>query len=133
MKFVTIKESHYLQDLVVLKSRLESEGIPCRLKNELTTQVMNYIPAFMVELQVNESDLEKAKQILIETGDLQSEPSKAVCPQCGSAKIKLKLSFVKRVKLYLSMFYVLVGTNLPMDKLFKKSRFYCSDCGGEFY
>jgi hypothetical protein len=27
MKFVTIKESHYQNELVVLKSRLESEGI----------------------------------------------------------------------------------------------------------
>jgi hypothetical protein len=35
MKFVTVKESHYLADLTVLKSRLESEGIECRLKNEL--------------------------------------------------------------------------------------------------
>jgi hypothetical protein len=37
MKYITIKESHYQGDLVVLKSRLESEGIECRLKNELTT------------------------------------------------------------------------------------------------
>ena len=92
-----------------------------------------YIPAFMVELQVNESDFEKAKQILIEIGDMKAEPKKAVCPLCGSAKIKRKLSFAKLVKLYLSVLHVLVGSNLLMDKLFKKSRFYCSDCGSEFY
>jgi hypothetical protein len=40
MRFKTIKESHYQNDLIVLKSRLESEGIECRLKNELTTQVL---------------------------------------------------------------------------------------------
>lgn len=133
MNFITVKESHYQHDLVVLKSRLESEGIECRLKNELTTQVLNYIPAFLVELQVRENDYEKVKQIMIENGDLQAESEKAACPQCGSAKIKLKLSFAKRMKLYLSVMYVFLGSNVPMDKLFKKTSFYCSDCGHEFY
>lgn len=73
MKFVTIKESHYAAELAVLKSRLESEGIGCRLKNELTTQVMNHIPSFVVELQVWESDLERVKQILTEIGELPNE------------------------------------------------------------
>lgn len=69
MKFVTIKESHYMGDLAVLKSRLESEGIPCRLKNELTTQVFSHMATFLVELQVPETDLEKVREILAETGE----------------------------------------------------------------
>lgn len=70
MKFVTIKESHYQTDLVVLKSRLESEGIQCLLKNELTSQVLNHIPSFLVELQVPEADLERVRGILEEIGEL---------------------------------------------------------------
>jgi hypothetical protein len=69
MKFITIKESHYLSDLTILKGRLESEGITCRLKNELTTQIMNYMPSFVVELQVAEDDLEKVKEILSGMGE----------------------------------------------------------------
>ena len=69
MKFVTIKESHYVSDLVVLKSRLESEDIKCRLKNELTTQVFTNMPGFMVELQVLDTDLERVKEILEESGE----------------------------------------------------------------
>jgi len=133
MKFVTIKESHYQSDVVVLKSRLESEGIECRLKNELTTQIINYVPSFLVELQVPETELEKVRQIMVENGEWQAETKKAACPQCGSEKIKLKLSFAKRIKLYLSVFYTLLGSNVPVDKLFKKTRFYCPDCGNEFY
>ncbi len=64
MSFITIKESHVESDLLVLKSILESEGIACHLKNEFTTQVMNYMAAFVVELQVASSDLEKAQEIL---------------------------------------------------------------------
>jgi len=64
MSLVTIKKSHLESELLVLKSKLESEGIKCFLKNELTTQIMNYVPSFEVELQVPTSDLEKVQEIL---------------------------------------------------------------------
>jgi hypothetical protein len=66
MSFITIKKSHLEGDLLVLKSALESEGIKCYLKNEFTTQIINFMPAFEVELQVPDSDLEKAQKILKE-------------------------------------------------------------------
>ncbi|NCO63718.1 MAG: DUF2007 domain-containing protein [Flavobacteriales bacterium] len=66
MDFITIKSSHFESNLLILKSRLEFEGIPCLLKNQFTTQVMNYMPTFEVELQVSSSDLEKAKEIMDE-------------------------------------------------------------------
>ncbi|MEN2280998.1 DUF2007 domain-containing protein [Algoriphagus sp. SE2] len=64
MSLITIKESHTVSDLLVLKSRLESEGIQCYLKNELTTQIMSHMPTFMVELQVSDLDLERVKEIM---------------------------------------------------------------------
>jgi predicted RNA-binding Zn-ribbon protein involved in translation (DUF1610 family) len=130
MKFVTVKESHYQTDLVVLKSRFESEGIECRFKNELTTQVLNYIPSFLVELQVPEQDVPRVKEIMTETGDLETEHVKLVCPKCGSAKVKLKVSVLKWIQLGFSILLAL-DSNDPMDKLFKKSKFYCRDCGAE--
>ena len=66
MSLVTIKTSCVQMDLLILKSRLESEGIRCYLKNEITAQLMNYIPTFEIELQVPASDLEKAKHIMSE-------------------------------------------------------------------
>lgn len=66
MSFVTIKKSHLEGDLLILKSILESEGIRCYLKNEFTTQIINFMPLFEVELQVLDSDLEKAQKILNE-------------------------------------------------------------------
>jgi transposase-like protein len=133
MKFITVKESHYLADLSVLKSRLESEGIKCRLKNELTTQILNHIPSFLVELQVPESDLERVREILVGTGELSGSTTKPVCPACGSEKIKLKLSVKKRIQVFFSVVAVaLFMSNLPMDKVFKDARYKCSDCGVEF-
>ena len=133
MNFVTVKESHYLADLSVLKSRLESEGIECRLKNELTTQVMNHIPSFTVELQVPESEVEHVREILIEIGDITMTKTKLVCPVCGSEKIKMKLSLKKRVQVFFSVVAVaLFMSDLPIDKVFKDARYRCSECGNEF-
>ena len=64
MRLISIKRSHIESELMVLKSKLESEGITCYLKNEYTTQIMNYLPSFEVELQISDSDLEKALAIL---------------------------------------------------------------------
>lgn len=64
MGLVTIKKSHIGAELYVLKSRLESEGIKCYLRNEFTTQIMNYLPSFEVELQVSDADLERARELL---------------------------------------------------------------------
>jgi hypothetical protein len=66
MSLITIKKSHLESELLVLKSKLQSEGIKCYLKNELTTQIMNYLPSFEVELQVSALDLERVKEILSE-------------------------------------------------------------------
>ncbi len=64
MSLVTIKKSHVESELLVLKSILESEGIRCYLRNEYTTQIMNYLPSFEVELQVSEIDLEKSRELM---------------------------------------------------------------------
>ena len=66
MSLITIKKSHIETDLLILKGKLESEGINCYLKNEFTTQIMNYLPSFEVELQVSDTDLERVKEILDE-------------------------------------------------------------------
>jgi len=66
MSLITIKKSHIELELLVLKSKLESEGIKCYLKNEFTTQIMNYLPSFEVELQVSDLDLERVKEIMCE-------------------------------------------------------------------
>ncbi len=73
MKLITVKQSRYAADLAILKSRLEAEGIACWLKNELTSQVINYVPSIYAELQVDEADVERVKLILAESGEIPSE------------------------------------------------------------
>ncbi len=134
MNLVTVKSSHSQADLVVLKSRLEAEGIECVMKNELTAQVINYVPAFVVELQVYEDNVSRAREIMAETGDSIQNGRKVICPECGSEKIKLKLSMVKRVKLYSAIFLALfLFSNVPWDKAFKTPQLRCGQCDHEFY
>lgn len=64
MGLVTIKKAHLESELLVLKSKLESEGINCYFRNEYTTQIINYMPSFEVELQVSELDLERALDVM---------------------------------------------------------------------
>ncbi|WP_139957796.1 putative signal transducing protein [Flavicella sediminum] len=69
MRLITIKKAHIESELFVLKSKLESEGIKCFMKNEFTTQIMNYLPSFEVELQVSSGEFEKAIEILNQMQD----------------------------------------------------------------
>ena len=66
MNLITIKKAHLESDLVVLKSKLEAEGIRCFMKNQYITQIINFMPSFVMELQVAEFDLEEALDILKE-------------------------------------------------------------------
>ncbi len=84
MNPVTIKESRIATDLVVLKSKLESEGITCFLKDELSTQVLNYLPTNTVKLQVDKDDVERALQIM--HGSNHESVEAIVCPDCSSKK-----------------------------------------------
>ena len=66
MGLITIKKSHLESELIVLRGKLESEGIKCYMRNEFTTQIMTHLPSFEVELQVSDLDLERVEEILRE-------------------------------------------------------------------
>lgn len=133
MNFVTVKESHYQTDLVVLKSRLESEGIECRLKNELTTQVISHIPSFMVELQVPENKVDDARNIMIEAREIDTPPRLIVCPKCDSRDIGLKMNFGMRVQIFLRLIGAALTMKTPdLGNIMNSGRYKCKNCGKEF-
>lgn len=67
MEFVTIKESPNVSELAVLMSLLEANGVRCFLKDEISSQVMNFLPLITVKLQVAREDLPIVEKILRET------------------------------------------------------------------
>jgi hypothetical protein len=69
-KYITIKTFNYPADSFLVKSKLESEGIECFLKDELTIQVDPLLSNAIggVKLQVKENDYHDAEMILAEMG-----------------------------------------------------------------
>jgi hypothetical protein len=72
--FITIATFVFPSELVVAKSKLESEGIECRVLDELTVQSYNFLSNAVggVKLQVQKSDFRKALNIL-QTGGFIAE------------------------------------------------------------
>ena len=105
MNLITIKESRVATDLVVLKSKLESEGIHCIMADELSTQVLNYLPMNTVKLQVYEEDVERALQI-INGSDNYKKVEAIICPDCGSKDVKMIIPFKTRLKI---IFYIFIN------------------------
>jgi hypothetical protein len=73
--FVTVLTVQYPQQLWIIKGRLESEGIQCFVKDELTVQAYNLYSNAVggVKLQVLNEDAERAREILTELGYIQED------------------------------------------------------------
>ncbi len=74
-QYITVLTFTYPHDAYIIKGRLESEGIECFLKDELTVQVDNFYTNALggVKLQVRESQHAQAMEILIEEGYLKEK------------------------------------------------------------
>ena len=74
-KFITVLTVIYPSEMAIARSRLESEGITCFIKDELMTQIAPIYSNAIggAQLQVKESDLKKAVEILKESGYLKEE------------------------------------------------------------
>ena len=71
-RFITVVTFQYPHEAYVIKSKLESEGINVLLHNELIVQAQSFLSNALggVQLQIDESDLERAKPILSAAGFL---------------------------------------------------------------
>ena len=69
-RLVTIITFNYPHEAAIPKARLESEGIPCLLKDEATLGLQPFFSAAGggIKLQVNEEDVEDALKILRDAG-----------------------------------------------------------------
>jgi Putative prokaryotic signal transducing protein len=74
--FVTVLTVQYPQELWIIKGRLESDGIRCFVKDELTVQSNNFYSNAVggVKLQVLQEDAETATELLKELGYVRDEP-----------------------------------------------------------
>ncbi len=131
MELITIKESHYSSDFAILVSRLESEGVQCTIKDELTSQVLTHLPSMSAKLQVQESDLALVKTIMDEIGDTISIPVIVSCPSCHSKDAEANIRFYEKLKL--SLKYAVAQLTLSKyERKLKMRTYICQECGNEF-
>jgi hypothetical protein len=115
--FTTPEEAH------LLRSRLESAGIPSFLHSEYSIQNMWLHSNLLggVRVQIAEEDLEAAREFL--TADQLNPPTDSIdvpCPACGSTHTAPDLGPRRRSLLLLILF------NLPWP--FSRRRWKCADC-----
>ncbi|GAB6011920.1 putative signal transducing protein [Viscerimonas tarda] len=75
MELITIKTFETITSLGIVKSYLESEDIECFVKDEFmgTVYAGMGVSSLSIKLQVRDSDVEKAIQLLIEGGYARPE------------------------------------------------------------
>lgn len=130
----TIATFSYPTQAHILRTRLEAEGIETFIADELTiTGNWLYSNAVGgVKLQVRESDMARAREILnqesvsaeMTDAELDDEEQQWVCPRCQSPRVHYEKYHIRLV--FLSWLIL----HFPIPILKRKWR--CTDCGHEW-
>lgn len=118
----------------ILRTRLESEGIPCYLFDEhsVTINPLYNVTLGGIKLKVNSSDLEEASKILksIEaTAPTNDEGEALKCPKCGSENFYSGFKSMKGASGILS---AAVSLMLSVFPIYFKNVHKCKECNTEF-
>tara|TARA_R110002049_G_scaffold22979_2_gene81517 strand:- start:2220 stop:2633 length:414 start_codon:yes stop_codon:yes gene_type:complete len=130
--FKTIAKFQYSAEALIVKGRLEAEGIQVFLTDNHTIDtdplVSNAIGG--VKLRVLTEDVTKGQAILdsIQKYSVDDKGQALHCPNCNSEKIDLfsKMSGVK------AFFWVILGFLASILPLGIKHKYICEDCNTEF-
>jgi hypothetical protein len=138
--FITIMTFTHPSELLILRGKLESEGIECQALDEFTTQVnplySNAIGG--VKLQVKESDLPRTIEILKEGGYIKEEDLHPPSTSTGGSKhvlnfpliknwrAKLRLAIIITVSCMLLIFIIRMVTSPPIYEQLTKQN-WCVD------
>jgi hypothetical protein len=148
-RFITVLTVTFPNEVAIIRGRLEAEGIFCFVKDELTVQVNPFYSNAIggVKLQVLESDLNRAIEILKETGyikdnDLQFPDElphigthtnkqqatengvEVICPVCRSEEVVI----TKKP----GWLFLLTSLFFMCPTPFLRKKFYCFNCKHEF-
>jgi DNA-directed RNA polymerase subunit RPC12/RpoP len=123
--WVTLRSYSTPIEAHVVRGHLESEGIPCFLRDEHTID-MNWLYSNVlggVKLCVPEQELHHAREILAGKTD-DGKPAGLSCPDCGSDRLQ---DLGRRRNWAI---FSLLAFNLPLP--FAKKRYRCEACGHAF-
>jgi hypothetical protein len=104
---VTIATFRYAPEMGLVRSKLESEGIECFVKDELTSQTYIYNAVGGMKLQVRSGDAEKARDI-VKAMNVFDEPVMRGSGMGAFDRISRKLPLLGNANLGVRFFALLV-------------------------
>lgn len=129
-QFTLLRRFQYTSEALILKGKLESQGIPVYLRdhNTVDSNPLYSNAVGGVKLYVNTEDVERATSILneIHLYAVDEDNQNIKCPNCGAPQVSLEIA-VDGVK---SLFRVVVLGIFAL--LFTKHKYQCTECKHEF-
>lgn len=134
MKLVTLRTFQYAIDAHLLKSKLESEGIPCFLIDENMATMLPHHSMLSggIKLKVPESHMEEALHSLhvIEEGRYTNENGEVLkCPKCGSEDFYTNINAASGSRKWFNISWALIFSSAPV---FHKNVYECRKCRTQF-
>ncbi len=110
--FITVSTFTFPGELAIIRARLESEGIECRTKDELTIQVHNFFSNAIggIKLQVRPSDVEKAVEILEDFGYHHESTADQSRRWVKLAELTSKIPFVGSMEFERRLYFLIFAT-----------------------
>ena len=134
MELITLKTFDNSIDAHILKARLENEGIDCYLfdENIVSLNPLYNITVGGIKLKINEINLSKAQEIIleIENTPLTNQKEEVIhCPNCQSTNLYLNHRSMKGISGILSAILAFILSIFP---IYFKTVYRCKDCNFEF-
>ncbi|MFD2543098.1 DUF2007 domain-containing protein [Lacinutrix gracilariae] len=130
--FKTIAKFQYSTEAQIIKGRLESEGIPVFLSDNLTIDTDPLVSHAIggVKLKVYVEDALRAQHILstIEKYSVDDAGNAIICPNCNSKHIEM-FTTITDFKSFISFLAGFLFGTLPF---YAKNKYKCQDCNTEF-
>lgn len=131
--FVKIAAYQYSSEAIIVKGKLESEGIEVFMADNFTIDtdplVSNAIGG--VKLFVKHEQLEAAKVVMddISRYALNDQGNPVSCPACGSDRVEMGTTVMEKKSLFAFLFAFIIGGGLPV---YTKYKYRCTSCNNEF-
>lgn len=134
MPLLTLATFDNAADAHVMRSKLESEEIPCFLFDEhsVTINPLYNITLGGIKLKVDERDVPIAMEIIEaykQTKPTNESNEVIQCPSCGSEELYSSFNSIKGIKAKLTFLFYLLLAVYPAHL---KRVYKCKSCGTEF-
>ncbi|MEM7185680.1 MAG: DUF2007 domain-containing protein [Bacteroidota bacterium] len=130
--FVTVAQFTYSSEAQIIRGKLESEGIPVFMADDLTIDIDPLVSNALggVRLRVYSEDEERAREILdtIRPFSVDEKGKEIHCPNCNSSRIHY-FSHVNSIKSLVAFLFGFLFSTLPF---YTKYDYTCEVCKTKF-